>query len=119
MARWVPAADGGLGAWLYCCLYQKSYRPIGYCSLECRHREPAEAAEHYREYLLDQATYDGRWHGVYYRCELCGEWTDSFAQVPSAFIIHRLCRSHLNRNGLGRVLTVAELGQDRPGPGEP
>jgi hypothetical protein len=100
--RWAETPDG-LGLWAYTCRAQGQLWPIGYCSPRCRHYSPEEAEEHYRAYLLDTARYDGHWRGVAYRCELCGEWTDRFAQLDS-FVVHRLCPAHLNREGLSRLL---------------
>jgi hypothetical protein len=55
------------------------------------------------EYVLDQATFDGRWEGVAYRCEVCEEWTNRFAQLKPVYRVHRLCPAHLNRESLGRL----------------
>ena len=104
LARWFPNGGGGRGAWLYSCLYEGRLWPVGYCSARCAHASPEEAEAHFREYLLDEATYDGQWQGVAYQCEVCGDWTDRFAQLKAAFVIHRLCRAHLNREGLRTVL---------------
>lgn len=46
-----------------------------------------DAENHFRECLLDESAYDGYWEGVSYRCEMCGNWTNSFAQLRSAVII--------------------------------
>jgi hypothetical protein len=62
-----------------------------------------EAEAHYCAYLLDTAHYDGRWRGLAYRCELCGQWTDRFAQLES-FVVHRLCPAHLTGEGRSRLL---------------
>lgn len=94
----------GEKVWVYFCSHGKWLQPIGYCSERCGHTSPAEAQQHYLEYLLDEATYDGRWIGVSYRCEICGKWTDRFAQLKSAFTMYRLCENHLNRHALSNLL---------------
>jgi hypothetical protein len=101
--RWAETPDGR-GLWVYSCRLRGRLWPLGYCSARCRHHDPADAAAHYREYLLDTARYDGHWRGVAYRCELCDEWTDRFAQLES-FTVHRLCPAHLNRPSLTRLLS--------------
>lgn len=67
------------------------------------HPTKAEACLHYRQYLLDQATYDGK-QDDQSRCEICGEWTCRVAQIPGHIIWHTLCIEHCNRKGLSRVL---------------
>ncbi len=99
---WTRAVDGRW-LWVFSCRAHGRLWPIGHCSARCRHWTPAEATAHYREYLLDTASYDGYWQGVAYRCELCDAWTQRFAQLAS-FELHRLCPAHLNRAGLQRVL---------------
>lgn len=99
----VDTLGGPTGRWFYCCHLNGRLWPIGYCTPDCRHPTREEAEEHYRQYLLGQAVYDGRWQGVEYRCEVCGQWTDRFAQLKS-FVLHRLCPAHLNREGLASVL---------------
>lgn len=94
----------GKEVWVYSCLCNGRLRPIGYCSGKCTHRTTEEAQWHYFEYLLDEATYDGRWLGVLYQCEICGKWTSRFAQLKSAFTVYRLCDEHLNRDALSNLL---------------
>jgi hypothetical protein len=107
-AWWTKADFHGVrqvapGRWLYTCRNAGALWPIGYCSVACRHDTPEAAEWHYREYLLDSAQFGGRWAGKEYRCEVCRAWTDRFAILKS-YVVHPLCRAHLNRDGLDIVV---------------
>lgn len=99
--------------WVYSCSYRKRPQPIGYCSERCAHTSPGDAQRHYLEYLLDEATFDGRWLGVSYQCEISGKWADGFAQLKSTFTIFRLCDDHLNRNALRMPLRLFRIASNR------
>ena len=66
------------------------------------HPTSEEAIAHYREYLLDNARYDGRMQENEMRkCEICGTWTQGVATVGD--YSHDLCDGHRNRAGLEQV----------------
>lgn len=68
------------------------------------HDTPEGAAEHYRQYLLDNVTYDGRMSNQQQKCRVCGAWTSGLAQVPFAYLGWVLCDKHRNRESVGRLL---------------
>ncbi|MDI6872605.1 MAG: hypothetical protein QME79_14880 [Bacillota bacterium] len=72
------------------------------------HATPEEARAHYKEYLLDYARYDGTIARAKYPCEVCGEYTDRFAQTYHGGL-HILCDAHRNREGLAQVLVVGDM----------
>jgi hypothetical protein len=91
------------GRWLYTCRNEGRLWPIGHCSAACAHQTAADAEAHYREYLLDSASFSGHWPGKEYRCEVCAAWTDRFV-VLRCYVAYPLCHQHLNRAGLEQVL---------------
>jgi hypothetical protein len=104
MARQL-AVPSGRDGWVYSCLSGSEVRPIGYCNSRCEHPTREDAEQHYSDFLLDRTTFDGKWKGVYYCCELCGEWTDSFAQVRPAFVLYHLCGRHMDRASVETLLS--------------
>lgn len=78
--------------------------PVGYCADGCPgHDTPDEAADHYHQYLLDNARYDIGVHN-YSPCEICGELTNKVATLgPGHMEVHNLCDKHRNREGLEKV----------------
>lgn len=68
------------------------------------HDTPEAAAEHYRQYLLDNVTYDGRMSNQQQKCRVCGAWTSGLAQVPFASRLWVLCDEHRTRESVDRLL---------------
>lgn len=75
----------------------------GYCSMletgsQCEgHDTPEEAAEHYRQYMLDKRlSFDHTLADAQRHCEECHEWTQGLAQIGSYTIIV-LCKKHQTR----------------------
>lgn len=92
------------GLWHYTCRNDDRVWPVGYCAQDCPgHATPEEAREHYRQYLLDNARYDGYLRDEQRKCEICGAWTQRYAEGPHIFM-HVLCDEHCNREGLSQVI---------------
>jgi hypothetical protein len=73
-------------------------RPTGYCADGCPgHSTPDEAREHYRQYILDTARFDGQYRAQFH-CEVCGAWTQGFASTEQT--MYHLCDEHRNRAAL-------------------
>lgn len=73
------------------------------------HDSPEGAREHYRQYLLDTAAYDGVWADVWRVClgPDCGELTNKYASLgPGRFITFDLCNRHRNREVLDSLFVT-------------
>ena len=122
------------GKWHYTCRNDDLIYPVGHCGLyidcptcedrmhnpDCElckghgcinnpspcpgHDTSEGACEHYREYLLDNARFDQLNESSQHKCEICGDWTQKLASVPSDSIYHDLCDKHCNREGLATVM---------------
>lgn len=71
------------------------------------HSTPEEAAEHYRQYLLDHATYDLACVPTeQHRCQAegCFRWTQKAADVRHTGGMFFLCDEHRNRETLEKLL---------------
>lgn len=68
------------------------------------HKTPEEAAEHYRQYKLDNVRYDGKYHDEMRKCEICGNWTEHFALID--YRSYALCDEHRNRENLEKVFPL-------------
>lgn len=90
------------GPWHYVSASSKGGHPIGYCTEECQHKTAVEAFEHYRQYLLDTAHYDGRQEAMR-RCEVCKTWTQGVVTYDHVWHSHHLCSVHSNRETLERI----------------
>ena len=74
--------------------------PIGYCRDHAPHATEQEARECYAKYVREnQIRLDGWTSSTQSRCEVCGEWTQSAAQVGHVDLVH-LCAKHLNNEGV-------------------
>lgn len=92
------------GLWHYTCYNNDEVSLVGYCAKDCPgHVSPEEAREHYKQYLLDHARYGGILYDEQHKCEICGTWTQRYADGPHIFI-HFLCDKHYNREGLDQVI---------------
>ncbi|HEY3363928.1 MAG TPA: hypothetical protein VGK74_02595 [Symbiobacteriaceae bacterium] len=70
------------------------------------HATSAEAEEHFRQYQLDHARFDGQMRANEQRkCEVCGTWTQGVAIVGDDS--HDLCDAHRNREGLDRAMKAS------------
>jgi hypothetical protein len=104
-------ANGGhAGKWHYTVTNDKVTFPAGYCADGCAgHDTPEGAREHFKEYLLDNARFDGKLSNQQRKCEICGVYTERLGQVPSMMVHHSLCDEHCNREGLAQVLHVGDF----------
>lgn len=80
--------------------------PVGYCADKCDgHGSPDDAAEHYRQYLLDTANYDVFQTEYPRACAICRQFTRKLVRTSSGSSqSFMLCSRHANRDGLSRVL---------------
>lgn len=106
------------GVWHYTCTNDHKTWPTGYCAQGCTgHATPDEAREHYRQYLLDTADFDGRLgqsstSRTERKCEAdgCDVWTDRFASVgPGRMEMHFLCDQHRNRENLDPLVIAGDV----------
>ena len=104
-AREVQKDGKPTGIYHYCC----GDHPTGYCTRECTHSTPEEAQEHYKEYILDNLTFqspnDEKAHGLY-RCKECGKFTSGLAYFRYTMI--KLCEDHLNRETAAKHIQIGE-----------
>lgn len=108
-ARELKDEDGkGRGLWHYTNMNDSRIWPEGYCADGCPgHPTPEGAEEHYREYLLATADFQGRIANAQRKCVHpgCDAWTQRNAQVgPGRLETYMLCDLHCNRNGLEKVM---------------
>lgn len=96
------------GLWHYVVSNARATYAVGYCAEDCPgHPTPEEARAHYREYLLDTASFKLRWSRHWEPCRVCGELAERFAQVgPGGMAVYTLCDDHCNREGLDQVLPL-------------
>lgn len=66
------------------------------------HPTKEEAEEHYRQYQLDGARYDGFSSNQQFKCRVCGAWTQRYAQVCQSYLYH-LCDDHCTRETLEQI----------------
>jgi len=69
------------------------------------HDTPEAACECYKTYLLDTGLRFTTDPKTKQKCEVCGEWTDSVAEVTS-HAQYRLCPLHNNRAEVEKLFTV-------------
>lgn len=87
--------------------------PIGYCAHDCPgHATAEEAREHYKQYLLDNATFkdDSAEPEHLHRCEVegCKTLTDGSVSMPGYGVHRTLCKDHRNRETLEKIINVFE-----------
>lgn len=101
-AREIKTPDGNpAGLWHFTCQNDSRIWPVGYCAVGCPgHDTPEGAQEHYRQYLLDTARYDGVMAQQMRPCQVCGEWTQGFATTEAGTSMYVLCDTHRNRDAL-------------------
>lgn len=131
-AREVQKDGQGTGKWHYTCSSGSGTYAVGYCSpwelcVECNgdtcdkckgrgivrkenpcpgHDTPDEANEHYAQYVIDKATFEGessRWDS----CAVCGDPT-KHAGISQAHYHYPLCETHLNREGFEQAYRKRE-----------
>jgi hypothetical protein len=109
-ARELRTADGKpAGLWHFTCQNDNRIWPVGYCAQGCvGHDTPEGAQEHYRQYLLDTARYDGRMSGQQRACRVCGAWTQRFAETEAGTSLYVLCDEHCNRESLETLVKAPE-----------
>lgn len=92
--------------WHYTVMNDHQIWPVGYCAQGCAgHQTKQEAEAHYREYVLDNFSFDGRMSNEMRKCEICQAWTDRIAQGGIGNTdIHVLCDEHRTRAWLATVL---------------
>lgn len=67
------------------------------------HHSKDAACEHYRQYLLDKATFNYIDENTKHKCSICGAWTQQVAEIKGHLIWEYLCDEHCNRDGLSRI----------------
>lgn len=67
------------------------------------HDTPAAAAEHYRDYLLDQRVRISESRSQQRRCEVCEEWTQGVVTIGT-YRMHTLCPEHQDRASIAAVM---------------
>lgn len=98
--------------WHYTCMNDNQIWPVGYCGQGCPgHATRAEAEEHQKQYLLDNAKYrTGESSWPKYKCEVegCEREATGLADIPGSFHQHRFCADHCNRVELSKLIEVGE-----------
>jgi hypothetical protein len=94
------------GIWHYTCQNDRRIWPVGYCADGCAgHATAEEAQEHYRQWQLDTAKYDGRIAHQQQRCQVCDAWTQGYASIePGMTHMFILCDEHRNRDELAKLV---------------
>jgi hypothetical protein len=93
------------GKWHYTRSNGTSIAPAGYCAQMCAgHETPDEAAEHFRQYILDTASYDVFKSVKPGPCVICHRFTRKLVRTNDGSDMRSLCEKHANREGLERVL---------------
>ncbi len=103
-AREMVKADGTpSGKFHYTVMNDNRTHAVGYCAQGCKgHDTPDEACEHYKQYVLDTRTrYGGMYTDKRLRCEICGEWTQRFAEANMR--IFTLCDTHCTRENVSNL----------------
>lgn len=104
------------GLWHYTITNDGHTSPDGYCQGCPGHATKEEAYEHYRQYLLDTASFEGRLvqsstSRTEHKCEAadCANWTDRMALVgPGRMEMHFLCDEHRNREHLDPLVVAGD-----------
>lgn len=113
--RHLKAAQyGENGPWHYVSLGRDGGYPIGYCTTGCAHETPDDAAEHYRQWLLDGFRFDGRsGKDTMHRCELpdCDTFTQRLALGPDGWLMHNVCDKHANRESMEILHPEGSIGE--------
>ncbi len=109
-AREVLDYDGKrVGKWHYTEKYRDTVRAIGYCANGCPGHATAEgAAEHYKQYMLDIASYENQRWECEEPCRICGAATLGLVNIPGHHLPVTLCDTHRNRDGLSQALGQVE-----------
>ncbi len=108
-----PRQKEGDGKWHYTSHNKRTGTyPIGYCADGCPGHDTAEdAAEHYRQYLLDNLRFtdDDPNASSQHRCEAegCDVFTSGAADAPGC-MTRTLCAAHRNREAVDALLVVGE-----------
>jgi hypothetical protein len=99
------------GIWHYTAMNDHRIWPVGYCADGCLgHATKEEAEDHYQQWRLDTAHYDGRMSNQQRRCEVCQAWTDGYASIEPGFAtLYILCDDHRNRDELAKLLPSPEM----------
>jgi hypothetical protein len=103
------------GQWFYAMINDGKVYRVGNCADDCPgHASPEDAREHYRQYVLERATYYGpdrlsvdpkSRSRTEYKCAICDEWTIYHAAYGPGNLSHVfLCASHLNRTSLEQAV---------------
>ena len=109
-ARRMRNDDGSVGLWHWTCQNDGRIWAEGYCAQGCPGHETAEeAAEHYRQYMLDTADYSRSTPNQQQKCRKCGAWTQGYATSgPGGMTITFLCDEHRNRETLAELLSAPQ-----------
>lgn len=70
------------------------------------HATAQEAADCFRQYCLDtRLNLDGQYVDTQFKCEVCGTWTDRFAEIDHQQ--HVLCDQHRNREEVEKLFSIS------------
>ena len=99
------------GLWHYTVMNDHQIWAVGYCAQGCTGHQTQQAAQaHFREWVLDNATFDGTLSNQQRKCEVCEAWTDRIAQSGIGMTdIHVLCDVHRTRDWLATVLPEQDV----------
>lgn len=105
-AREILDVEGNrVGKWHYTSKRHDEVHPIGYCANGCPGHETAEeACEHYKEYMLDIASFTAQSWEREEPCRVCGAMTLGLAVIPGHHLPVTLCDLHSNRDGLSQAI---------------
>jgi hypothetical protein len=94
-----PRERADRSGWHYTQMNDGRVWPIGYCADHAPHATEGEARDCYTRYLLEQRLQlDGMAYADMQRpCEVCGAWTDKFAEISPWGPSFTLCDEHRTR----------------------
>lgn len=97
------------GKWHYTLMNDERIYPIGRCREHEGHDTPEEAKACYKSYLLDtKLRFDSKLADTLQHCEVCGEWTDGLATIPTTTWQAALCDAHRIREEVEKLFYVGE-----------
>jgi len=103
--RTCPTCNGQAMAGMPCGACERGAIKVDPCP---GHPTKEEAEEHYRQYELDGASFDGMDESAQHKCAICQVWTQRYATFSSK--PYYLCDEHRNRAALD-TLTQGRVGE--------
>jgi len=112
--------DGQIWPVGYCSVYHElpndnwiseSYRAANEATKDKHHGDGHDTAQEaqacYRAYLLDHALHlNGAWENVQHKCEVCGEWTELYAEIQMR--CWNLCPQHNSREEVEKLFEAPD-----------